>query len=174
MPVVINITASEDSNIIRDALTNPTPNAAIAEAFQYVERGDMGGRSRTPLNGEWIGAIAIARRADGTAEAQRTWSLTDAQAASSGLTNDAAVRAFAVRLADDVRASLRQRASRNQGGAVGDFWTVGASAGSTAAQNPSTPLGQPGAQPPSSNVGWWALAALVAGVGAVWVYGGKR
>lgn len=182
MPVVINIVAREDSNAIRDALTSPVPDAAIAAAFQHVERGLMGDppRSRTALNGGWTGALALTRHADGTAEAQRTWTLTDAQAAASGLTSDAAIRAFAVRLADDVVASLRQRASRNRGGQIGDFWTVAASAGRSDAPGAAVVLVPPGpvtvmpVAPAESNALWWALGALAVGGVAVWVYGGRR
>jgi hypothetical protein len=168
MPLVINVVASEDSNLIRDALTSPTPNSAIDAAFQYVERGDMGGRSRTALNGGWAGVLSVARRADGTAEAQRTWALTDAQMASSSLTNDAAVIAFAQRLAADVHASLRQRASRNRGGQIGDFWTVVATPSRpgvpTVAQQPAT----------SSNGVLWFVGAVVAVGVAAAVYSGRK
>ena len=180
MPLVINVVASEDSNLIRDALTNPTPNAAIDAAFQYVERGDMGGRSRTARNGGWSGMLSIARRADGTAEVRRTWTLTDTQMASSSLTNDAAVLAFAQRLAADVHASLRQRASRNRGGQIGDFWTVVATPSRPGAPTvpavPAVPaVSTVPMQPATSSSGvlWLVGAVVVVGVAAA-VYSGRK
>lgn len=126
--LTIDVIARESSNAIRDALSTPPSDAVIAQAFTAAERGTFtdatGTHSRTTLNGGWVGALSITRHADGTAEVQRTWSLTDAQQAASDLTTEAAVRAFAQRLADDVHAKLRQRASRNVGGQIGDFWSV--------------------------------------------------
>ncbi len=167
MPVFVHILANEDSNVLRDALTRPTPNEDIARAFTYVERGTFGEppHSRTALNGGWAGVLAVARNADGTAEAQRTWALTDAQAAASGIVTNADVQAFAQRLADDVHQSLRDRASRNRGGQIGDFWRVVA--------RPSVPDAAPVAVE-SSRIGWLALLAAAAiGAGVVLYRGGK-
>jgi len=125
--LIINVVARESSNAIRDALSTPPSNEDIARSFAFAERGVFANpdtHSRTALNGGWIGTIAITRNADGTAEAQRTWSLDDAQVAASGLTNTTAVQQFAQRLADDVHVKLVEWASRNRGGQLGDFWTV--------------------------------------------------
>lgn len=127
MSLIINVVARESSNAIRDALSTPPSNEDIARSFAFAERGVFANpdtHSRTALNGGWIGTIAITRNADGTAEAQRTWSLDDAQMTASGLTNTTAVQAFAQRLADDVHVKLVEWASRNRGGQLGDFWTV--------------------------------------------------
>ena len=194
MPAVINVVAAEDSNAIRDLTSAPTSDASIAQAFAYAERGVFGDppHSRTSQNGGWSGVLSIARDANGTAQAQRTWTLTDAQVAASGLTSAAAMQAFTQRLADDVHQSLYDRASRVTG-PHGDHWRVGASASMTSAATPAaTPItvtlpGLPAAIPPlpgitinhvtpeSSNVGWWALGiAAAVGVVAWVVYGDDK
>jgi hypothetical protein len=127
MALVINIVAREQSNAIRDALSTPPSNEDVARSFAFAERGVFANpdtHSRTGLNGGWIGVIAITRNPDGTVEAQRTWGLSDAQQAASGLTTPAAINAFAARLADDVHVKLIEWASRNRGGQIGDFWQV--------------------------------------------------
>jgi hypothetical protein len=179
MPAFIHIVARENSNPFRDLITGPTSDASIRDAFDYVERGDLGGRSRTPLNGRWAGVPAIARNADGTADVQRMWMLTDAQMQSSAITTPAALQAFAQRLADDVHQQLRAYASRNRGGAIGDFWTVTFAATQGANAPPMPGVGPspvaPGAPPPqqqapTGNGGTFAVVGLIlVGLGIAFV-----
>lgn len=177
--LTIDVIARESSNAIRDALSTPPSDAMLAQAFTEAERDVFpdatGTHSRTVANGGWVGALSITRHADGTAEVQRTWALTDAQQAASGLTTEAAVQAFAQRLAGDVHAGLRQHASRNRGGQIGDFWTVATMVRSANGATPMVTLPvQPATAAPTSLGTMLFVGGIVAAALAAVVYGGRR
>lgn len=169
MAITLHVVARDATNAVRNALTTPPSDAAVREAFASVERGifpDANGQhSRTALNGGWIGAFAIARP-DGAIEASRTWHLTDAQQQASGITNVAALHAFAQRLTNDLTTALVQRDTRPSTNAAG-FWTVTAtvrpSDGSVGANDLVT------APAEASSLGTWVVGGLVV-AGLAWVF----
>lgn len=162
--LLIEVVAQESSNIVRDTVSSPVADERISAAFDFAERGVFATHSRTSGNGGWSSGIAITRSDRGVARAARTWALTDAQMATSGLTSLAAIQAFAQRLADDVHVKLTENASRyaSTGGEWRDPWSVLATP-----REPVTPVAPPAPAP--IEAAWsfgkkFAVSAVVAGV----------
>lgn len=175
MPLFIDVIASENSNLLRNALTTPPTDAAVVGAFRYVERGIMGDppRSRTAVTGKWIGVPAIIRADDGSvASAQLTWEITDAQMAALGLTDQSKINAFAQKLVDDVKTSLVQRAARNRGGQMVGFWEVASVLRSTTPVGPGV-ISVPARDVPTET-SYWPLVGAAVLVGTAVYFLGKK
>lgn len=168
MPLLINVRAVEDTPLPSRATGAQVTSAQLDTAFRTAERGvftmpDGRSYSRTPQNGGWVGVMAVSRDSVGNADVTRTWELTDAQMAASGLNSIAAINTFVDRLAQDTGVTLDAYATRTGIRSPG-LWTVTTATRTTLL--PGTVLNGPGPRA-SSNLGWWMLLAAVVGTGAL-------
>lgn len=171
MPLLINVNAVEETSLPSRLQGSLVTDAQMETAFRSAERGlfrtaDGRTRSRTPLNGGWVGAMAVTRSPDGNVDSvMRTWALNDAQVAASGLTSIEAINAFVAALTDDTANALDTFATRvRYDPPVRGTWSA---TSTTRTGSPSAPpIIAPSSQS-SSNIGWWLLIAAAVGTGVL-------